>query len=96
MNYDLAPSPQAMQFWHLVESAVREQPLVLFLLLLLSFGISGHLIIRLWSRHRDASILRKMFWSLVLLVPVCGWILYGGLFRIPSPAYASRENSIGF
>ena len=34
------------------------------------------------GHHRD-TVLRRLFWSLVLLVPVIGWVFYGGLYRPP-------------
>src|SRR5688572_1851923 len=45
--------------------------------------ISGALIIRVWTAHAAASLPRKVGWSFVLLVPIFGWLFYGGLFQIP-------------
>ena len=45
--------------------------------------ISAALILSLWVRHRRDTILKRLGWSLVLLVPVIGWVLYGGLYRPP-------------
>jgi hypothetical protein len=36
----------------------------------------------LWRSR--ASVLKKLFWSLVLLVPVVGPVFYGGMFELPS------------
>ena len=47
--------------------------------------ISLCLIVQHWLTHRDDSTLRKLFWSFVLLFPLAGWVLYGGLYRPPSP-----------
>ena len=45
--------------------------------------ISAALILFLWVRHRRDTVLKRLFWSLVLLVPVIGWVFYGGLYRPP-------------
>ena len=45
--------------------------------------ISAALILSLWLRHRRDHLLKRLGWSLVLLVPVIGWVLYGGLYRPP-------------
>ena len=45
--------------------------------------ISAALILSLWVCYRRDTILKRLGWSLVLLVPVIGWVLYGGLYRPP-------------
>jgi len=45
--------------------------------------ISVSLIFRMWLVHRKASLIKKVLWSFVLLVPLFGWMLYGGFFDIP-------------
>jgi hypothetical protein len=49
----------------------------------LSGVISATLILSLWVRHRRDTVLKRLGWSLVLLVPVIGWVFYGGLYRPP-------------
>ena len=49
----------------------------------LSGLISVALIVSLWVRHRHDHLLKRLGWSLVLLVPVIGWVFYGGLYRPP-------------
>ena len=49
----------------------------------LSGLISAVLILSLWVRHRRDTVLKRLAWSLVLLVPVIGWVLFGGLYRPP-------------
>jgi hypothetical protein len=44
------------------------------------------LIARLWVVHPRDSIARKIVWTLVLFVPLLGWIFYGAFYR--PPAYA--------
>ncbi|MCA1601626.1 MAG: hypothetical protein LC776_08285 [Acidobacteria bacterium] len=41
------------------------------------------LIARLWIRGRRGGTLRKLAWSLVLLVPLVGWIFFAGFYRPP-------------
>jgi hypothetical protein len=43
--------------------------------------ISVCLILRIWIIHRRAGFLRKMVWSLIVLIPLFGWLAYGGCFR---------------
>lgn len=56
--------------------------------------ISVSLIIRMWVIHRRAAFLKKVVWSVVLFLPLLGWLLYGGLFQVPgytndnSPTYS--------
>ena len=45
--------------------------------------ISVALILALWVRHRRDTVLKRLGWSLVLLVPVIGGVVYGGLYRPP-------------
>jgi len=46
--------------------------------------VSVCLILRLWIIHRNTPLHRRLFWSLVLLFPLFGWLAYAGFFRIPS------------
>jgi uncharacterized membrane protein len=48
-------------------------------------SVSLCLIVQLWLTHHNDSMLRKLFWSLVLLVPLIGWVFYGGFYRPPQP-----------
>lgn len=48
------------------------------------FWVSGYLILRIWMVHRAAPTVKKWMWSLVLLVPLFGWLAYGGLFVVPN------------
>jgi hypothetical protein len=53
--------------------------------------VSLCLIARLWLRHAKDSLLRKLFWSVVLLIPLIGWIFYGGFYH--PPGYSSVPSS---
>ena len=63
-------------------------------LVLLWAWVSLSLIVRLWVVHRTERIARKLFWTFLLLVPLFGWLCYGGLFRTPerSGAESFGEN----
>ena len=57
--------------------------------------VSVCLIAQLWVTRRRDSTLRKIFWSLVLLVPIVGWIFYGGFYRPPeSDASANGSRKV--
>ncbi len=51
------------------------------LILIWSLGLSFCLIARMWLGDRGVSWERKLFWSAVLLIPVLGWVFYGGFYR---------------
>ena len=57
--------------------------------------VSGCLIILMWYRHSGASFAKKLMWSVVLLIPLIGWILYGGFFKVPHPTDIPLPPSIG-
>ena len=45
--------------------------------------ISLTLIARLWVLHPECSSAKRISWSLILLVPLFGWIFYAGFFKAP-------------
>ena len=45
--------------------------------------ISVCLILKVWILHRDATLVKKILWSVALLIPVFGWIAHGGVFQMP-------------
>ena len=55
--------------------------------LLGGFFVSFLRILSLWIRHKTDSLLRKLLWSIILLFPLIGWVLYGGLY-LPPPIQA--------
>jgi hypothetical protein len=60
-------------------------------------GISLCLIGRMWLKDRDAHWSKKLCWSLVLCVPLVGWVFYGAFYR-PLPegdVPSSTENFWG-
>lgn len=46
-----------------------------------ALSVSAVLIYRLWRRPDAPG--KKILWSLVLLVPLFGWIFYGALYKPP-------------
>ena len=58
-------------------------PVLLIVICAIWAWVSITLVIRLWLMHRRASFVKKFLWSLMLLVPVFGWMCYGGFFRAP-------------
>lgn len=45
--------------------------------------VSVSLILRMWFIHRRESFMKKFRWSLMLFVPLFGWLYYAGCFQIP-------------
>jgi len=41
------------------------------------------LIYRLWKNNKSDFWIKKVFWSIVIFVPIFGWIFYGGLYKSP-------------
>ncbi len=62
----------------------------------ISVLVSIYLIALLWTRHRRDGVLKRCLWSCILLVPVIGWVFYGGLYQLPpvqSEDLRARESS---
>ena len=71
---------------------VSDTPLIDFLLahlklvvalLIVSEGFSLCLIARLWLTRRKMRVIRKLAWSVVLLVPVVGWLFFAAFCPAP-------------
>jgi hypothetical protein len=45
--------------------------------------ISLFLIARLWVVHRRARAISKIVWSIVVLIPVFGWLCFAAFYRPP-------------
>ncbi len=71
---------------------LRDNPELLWALVV-SLIISLRFILRLWlhARHRGTAVIKKFVWSIVMLFPVIGLILYGGFYRIPSKLSRSEQ-----
>lgn len=74
---------------------LRAHPNVRVILAAICIFVSLCLIVRLWMMHREDSVTRKLVWSLLLLIPLIGWICYGGFYHPPgySSVPASTEHS---
>jgi hypothetical protein len=61
----------------------------------ITLWISLALVLRMWLLHRQSGTVKKLFWSIVLLIPFAGWIAYGAWFDAPDVHNnrCSRENS---
>ncbi len=54
----------------------------LIVIAVISESIAVWCAVNLWRCH--ASLMRKLFWTLILLVPVVGPVFYGGMFELPA------------
>jgi len=79
-RYTSSPSLIVTAQWELPEK------IGLGLCLYISFGLIG----RLWLLHRIDKFSKKLFWSIVLLFPLLGWIFYGAFYQ----PLASGDNPI--
>jgi hypothetical protein len=52
----------------------------------LSLWLSLVLVLKLWVNHPEAILRRKIFWTVVLLMPLIGPMVYGALFN-PLPPH---------
>lgn len=52
--------------------------------------ISAALLKNLWS-NKNEFILKKIIWSQIILIPLIGWIFYGGFHTAPSAQGADLQ-----
>ncbi len=45
--------------------------------------VSFCMITRLWVLHRRERVLRKLVWSLILFVPLFGWLFFAAFYQPP-------------
>jgi len=49
------------------------------------FGIGLYLslclIARMWLKYRSDKLTKKLFWSIVLLIPLAGWLFYAAFYN---------------
>jgi len=60
-----------------------EHPRIGIALAAFCLWVSVSLMIRIWVLYHRASFVKKLIWSIVLLVPLFGWLFYAGCFQIP-------------
>ena len=60
------------------------------------------LIARLWTLHRRDRIISKVVWSIILLLPIFGWLFFAAFYRPPDALswtnraeYGSDAGSVG-
>lgn len=58
-------------------------------------AVSATLIISLWRRHGDDRMIKKIMWTLILCLPVVGWIFYGGMYEPPSEKQCTCGEATG-
>jgi len=78
-----APSSPAQPFD--IAAWFSQHPVAALCIAAFCLCVSVCLILRLWLIHRRTPLHRRLFWSLVLLIPLFGWLAYAGFFHIPSP-----------
>lgn len=68
-------------------------------ILVVCASISVGLIYSLWATHGRDNKLKLVFWTLVLCLPIIGWIFYGGMYTPPevqeSGSQARESDGIG-
>jgi amino acid transporter len=62
---------------------------IIILIIVVSYIISVMCLMKLWKK--EINIFRKLFWSIILLIPFFGLIAYGGLFQPPKPLEESGQ-----
>ncbi len=62
------------------------------IILWVCFYVSVCLILRMWLREKKERFGKKVFWSLVLLLPVIGWVFYGAFYRPLSSGNVSSSS----
>jgi len=74
-----------MQPAELVDASAwfAQHPRVAIALAAFCLWVSVCLILRMWLIHRRASFLKKLLWSVMLFVPLFGWLFYAGCFQVP-------------
>ncbi|MGI8956877.1 MAG: hypothetical protein ACR2II_08185 [Chthoniobacterales bacterium] len=63
---------------------IQKHPVAGILVLMLCVWGSLGFIVRIWFAHREAGVSRKLVWSIIVLIPIFGWLAYGAFFRSSS------------
>ena len=45
--------------------------------------LSLAIILRMWLRHREAHVIKKLFWTVILMIPMIGAVFYAAFFKRP-------------
>jgi hypothetical protein len=63
---------------------ITSHPNAFVIALAICLWISLCLIARLWITQRSDALVRKFAWSIVLLVPLVGWLFYSAFYHPPA------------
>jgi hypothetical protein len=74
------PNPEPMPLYDF-PGWISRHPVVAIWMGAFCLWVSIVLMIRVWFVHRKAPFFKKLIWSMVLLFPLFGWLVYGGFFR---------------
>ena len=50
------------------------------------------LVVHLWAKHATDTLLSKVFWTLILLLPMIGWVFYW-IFYAPPPVQGGADRA---
>ena len=55
--------------------------------ILLSTILSLRIFLGMWMlpHHKETRVVKRLFWSFVVMIPFAGPLFYGGFYRIPKP-----------
>jgi uncharacterized membrane protein len=67
---------------NLIEVLIAHRSIAIAAAALWAF-VSLCLIARLWVFHRRAGTISKLVWSIVLLIPLFGWLFFAAFHRVP-------------
>ena len=70
-----------------------QHPKVAIILCGIAIYISLCLIIRMWIVHPKEKILKKVWWTFVLCIPIFGWLAYGAGFKVPGTDSQQNQGS---
>ncbi|MEN8772712.1 MAG: hypothetical protein ABF379_11995 [Akkermansiaceae bacterium] len=45
--------------------------------------LSLAMIFRMWIKHREAHVVKKLFWTIILIIPIIGAVFYAAFFKRP-------------
>jgi len=66
------------------------EPILITIIIIISYLVSAYCIFKLWKK--DTGTLKKVSWSIILLLPFIGPVLYGALYEMPRP-WADEEKA---
>ncbi len=73
----LSPRPYDLANW------LAQHRIVALCVVAFCLWVSSCLILRMWFIHRRGAFRKKLIWSVILLLPLLGWLFYGAFFTMP-------------